>query len=473
MSEAALNIRRNAEELKSWENDIKEKDKSAKKLARPTKNLPPVRGQPAADESRTPAGMIGATNEELKSVAKEEKIKAYDYRSWDKFDVDKAPGEIDAPPTAKSNEQPSSITPIEDEETNLEKALLEKEKGNAWFKKGQYEKAISCYTKSMRLDPSSPIMPVNRAMAYLKLNRFAEAEADCSQGLNSDPKNVKALWRRGIARRELKKLNLAKQDLESALVLEPTNKSVKDEMNTVMGLIRSSTAKPPSSTSSTAKPSAPTQPTRRRLHIEEVGEEDDSDQPILLTPAAGKKARTEAPKPASTEISGPKAVLPTAATKPSSPSKNISGNVKLAQSTPRTLSPIPAKKAEYAVPKSMYEFERDWKSLKNDADAIYTYLKAIDPKDYNRIFKSSLESNYLSKIIEVLHTHFRRDNDYNVAFGMLKNLSQLPRFNMTVMFLSRKEKQMVTEVIAWLSSREDAGATYTLNDVTEVAKAYK
>lgn len=53
----------------------------------------------------------------------------------------------------------------------------------------------------MRYDSTNPVLPVNRAMAYLKLAKYGKAEADCSTALSLDGKNVKALWRRGMAKR--------------------------------------------------------------------------------------------------------------------------------------------------------------------------------------------------------------------------------------------------------------------------------
>jgi len=41
--------------------------------------------------------------------------------------------------------------------------------------------------------------------------RWEDAECDCTIGLMLHPDNIKALWRRGIARRELGKLNEAKE----------------------------------------------------------------------------------------------------------------------------------------------------------------------------------------------------------------------------------------------------------------------
>ncbi|KAK6092893.1 hypothetical protein MT418_006887 [Batrachochytrium dendrobatidis] len=118
--------------------------------------------------------------------------------------------------------------------------------GNAAFKKGDYEQAISHYSVAIEtsLSPSKDLLdtqtdsqvasndpfsfldrilkPVpilvntslytNRAFAFLKLCKWAEAEADCCLALNVDPTNTKGLWRRIEARWRLGQSELAIKD---------------------------------------------------------------------------------------------------------------------------------------------------------------------------------------------------------------------------------------------------------------------
>lgn len=95
----------------------------------------------------------------------------------------------------------------------------------------------------MLLQPSDPIYPSNRAMAYLKLGKFQDAERDCTTALSLQPTNVKALWRRGIARREIGQVSKAKEDLEIALKVDSNNQSVKEEMDKVNALLKDSKPK--------------------------------------------------------------------------------------------------------------------------------------------------------------------------------------------------------------------------------------
>lgn len=52
----------------------------------------------------------------------------------------------------------------------------------------------------MELDPHLLAARSNRAMAFLKLQRYEEAEIDCDHVLLVDASNVKALLRRAAAR---------------------------------------------------------------------------------------------------------------------------------------------------------------------------------------------------------------------------------------------------------------------------------
>lgn len=54
----------------------------------------------------------------------------------------------------------------------LQEAQYLKEKGNEWFKKRQFDKAVDLYSQAIECDPNEPIIYANRAQAYLKLRRF-------------------------------------------------------------------------------------------------------------------------------------------------------------------------------------------------------------------------------------------------------------------------------------------------------------
>lgn len=43
--------------------------------------------------------------------------------------------------------------------------------GNAYFKGGKYEAAVECYSRGMEADSMNVLLPANRAMAFLKLEK--------------------------------------------------------------------------------------------------------------------------------------------------------------------------------------------------------------------------------------------------------------------------------------------------------------
>ncbi|KAI9346925.1 hypothetical protein BDR26DRAFT_855377 [Obelidium mucronatum] len=255
--DAAMQIRLNAEETQRQMKDLLAWEKSVK--ASTVKTGTSAKQTPPHNDGRNTA----------------QRIKSFDYKAWDKFDVENEINKIEQVEQQSANEASSAVLSTgranesttespQQLEQRLENSLLEKEKGNAYFKKGDYSKAARCYSKSLKLNPDNALVLGNRAMTFLKLNDFKAAEADCTAVLVLEPKNVKALWRRGVSRREIGvDLKGAKTDLEQALVLEPTNVSVKQELAKVQASIAEVADKQKSNTS---------KPLRRRVEIAEVGD---------------------------------------------------------------------------------------------------------------------------------------------------------------------------------------------------------
>ncbi|KAG9489197.1 protein unc-45 homolog A isoform X2 [Eleutherodactylus coqui] len=118
-------------------------------------------------------------------------------------------------------------------ETNTTKMNSDnlREDGNKHFKSGDYETALSCYTKALRLSDDkkdAAILHRNRSACYLKLEDYAKAEDDASKALEVDGGDVKALYRRSQALEKLGKLDQAILDLRRCLTLEPKNKVFQD-----------------------------------------------------------------------------------------------------------------------------------------------------------------------------------------------------------------------------------------------------
>ncbi|NXJ93341.1 RPAP3 protein, partial [Corythaixoides concolor] len=236
--ELQLQMKQNAEELQdfmreleSWEKDIKEVDSELRKQSGvPEENLPPIRNKAfkkkKKSKSKVPSKITTEEN-------KKNKIKSYDYEAWGKLDVDKILEELDKEDSTHDSVSPESDSEEDGIRIDAAKALAEKEKGNNYFKQGNFDEAIKCYTRGMHSDPYNPVLPTNRASAFYRMKKFSVAESDCNLALALDKNYTKAYARRGAARFALKNLQGAKEDYEKVLELDANNFEAKNELKKI------------------------------------------------------------------------------------------------------------------------------------------------------------------------------------------------------------------------------------------------
>ncbi|KAL1924519.1 uncharacterized protein VTP21DRAFT_4173 [Calcarisporiella thermophila] len=340
--------------------------------------------------------------------------------------------------SAKSASKIENVKSEGSTERNEKRSIVEKEKGNEFFKNGKFEDAIQCYTTSIAFDPKNAVSLINRAMAYLKLKRYKEAEKDCTVGLGLQPDNVKALWRRGIALKEQGKYKEARQDFQRALDIEPGNKQVFAELSKLPTevapdeLLKPMASKKmvsPSQQGKSLEPEAMVdRPERRRLVIEEVD--------TFEAKKDEKKSGEVLVAPLKTSSSVQSAI------------------------THSTGIKLPEVNAEVKTqaPRTTYEFERDWRTYRRNEKLLYQYLKCIPPSSFGNLFRSSFESEYLTKFIEVLKNYYIPNDSATEIYNVLKGLSQVQRFEMVTMFLSSSEKQALLQIFDHIQSGEEVSA---------------
>ena len=253
-------------DLLGWQKEMKQKEAAAKAARAGGNNdggtLPPVRG------SGTPVGPQAETRQQHRKkqsetaasgcgdTQKHPAAHTYDNycQRWERFDVDAALAEVEqdeadttsssrnsAPttasgssggnnllmPTAQRNTRTASAAPSQQQAPAS--AETWRERGNEHFRVGNYESALDCYTSAAVADPRCHLALANRAMALLRLRRWAEAEDDCSAALERAPGYVKAWQRRAAARTEQGRWLGAAEDAEMAVRLEPSSKAAAAE----------------------------------------------------------------------------------------------------------------------------------------------------------------------------------------------------------------------------------------------------
>jgi len=102
-----------------------------------------------------------------------------------------------------------------------------KEKGNAEFKAGNYEKAIENYTYATEMDPKNHIYFTNRSMCYASMKKWEKSlrDADKSVALNSNWE--KGHYRRGIALQNMGQHKEAVDAFDKCVKLNPNNDDFK------------------------------------------------------------------------------------------------------------------------------------------------------------------------------------------------------------------------------------------------------
>ncbi|XP_048257455.1 RNA polymerase II-associated protein 3-like isoform X2 [Haliotis rufescens] len=440
-------------DMQNWETRMRKKDTNLK-MEGPVieAQLPPVRNTLDQKKLRKKKKR---TTERVQNKPK--RISSYDYLSWDTFDVNKAIEEVD-----RQKDSSSEYETDEEWDTERKKHLAEeeKEKGNAYFRGGEYDQAIEHYSRGLQLDPTNHLLPANRAMALIKQKKFAAAEVDATTAISLDPLYVKAYMRRASAMVGLTKFELARADYERILNLEPQNKLAKAELE------------------KTEKKSL------RRIAIEEVGIESQGDDVVTTTFKQSKSLQRITEKDnrmfqkfVSKSDSLAKSVKPKAVEKlgdSESKQRNAlsdaeeghsSSSVSLA--TDGTFSESSDDMSGKSVPQTSYHFQSDYKVLKHNKEAFFHYFKRIAPSTFPTLFGEMLDSDILVNILAVFKEFYVPAGDSFEEH--LVSLTRVKRFEMTALFLSEREKQLVSNLIAHLkqtsSSREE--------DINNLAKKYR
>jgi len=495
-------------DLDSWEKDIKKKEKNIKveETGKQSADLPPVRNSVnkkklKKKKKETPATSVGKTN----------KISGFDFKAWDKFDVDAALEEIDQEDEKKKVDTSSSEYET-DEEWEIERkkylASQEKDKGNEFLKKGDYDKAIEHYSKGIQYDPTNAIISANRAMALLKQQKFAAAEFDCTTSITLDPMYVKAYLRRATARAGAGKMEEAVADFNRVLDLEPTNKQAKTEIERIQKEVHRSKEIPVATTlvedeCGRVKPiyKAPEERSKKplfRVPIEEIGiettarptpsteqselskkitekEKEEFDKLFVSSndsdrPSVTKTEESRIPKiqditedsdnnncdndPSSSDKTSHQS-------KPNSPKTEAQvPTVSLAKSTSKK-----AKKpsSKLAVPQSSFQFIADFKHLRHDTAAFFHYFKAISPENYQKLFGRSFDADILINVLKALSLHPEEVDLYNI----LLNLSKVERFSIFAMFMTRRDKQVAEELFSSIDTRD-----HSESEISALRKLY-
>mmetsp|Transcript_17496 Transcript_17496/g.34397 ORF Transcript_17496/g.34397 Transcript_17496/m.34397 type:complete len:565 (-) Transcript_17496:310-2004(-) len=539
-------------ELARWEASIKQKDAKLreKQPDRSSKYGQHTAHNPVRDSQKNKSSSNGretttSTSDSSKTMANAA-AHTYDqgYKKWESFDVDKALSEIDNNNTEHDETQhkefrnqmprstsevvfssgpitPGNIVPVKGpgailpsgndasarsskvafpEATAVEskpRDVLERERGNDYFKQGNFAQAIKFYTRAIGFNPKSAAAYSNRAMALLKLKDYSSSEMDCCSALELDPQHVKSLTRRGTARNALGRHRAAYIDFLRVRELEPHNRQAIAELARTRELIRSSSRRAPrKSIEITRQPlegltlgcSLAMSPQPQKIE-DDADFEDDAMQPTMnddrsLAHSKGGGVASSSislpSHPSTPQSSGPskenehacnqpltdqiekatqdrnqtcskqsKLVFPPEVC-PSGPKLDIGDECteKNSISTRKIRISLPTK-----APHSMYEFERIWKELQSSNELRGQYLcEIVGESGVQKLFaRNPPEADLLAEMVQSLACFTSLAQPVtsvsHLGLQILESIATCPSLDMTIMFLSKTDKTELANVL--------------------------
>lgn len=103
-------------------------------------------------------------------------------------------------------------------------------RGRAYRSKGDFDKALADFDEAVKFTPNSAQLRVDRGAVHEARGDFDRAIADYSEAIELDQNYVQAFVNRAKAYRDKQDFDREKQDLEAALRLDPQSAAAKDAL---------------------------------------------------------------------------------------------------------------------------------------------------------------------------------------------------------------------------------------------------
>lgn len=113
-----------------------------------------------------------------------------------------------------------------------------KDKGNEFFKAGNYLKAAALYTQAIKQDPSNPTLYSNRAAAFLHLVKLNKALADAETTITLKPQWEKGYFRKGCILEAMERYDDALAAFQIALQYNPQSAEVSRKIKRLSQLAK-------------------------------------------------------------------------------------------------------------------------------------------------------------------------------------------------------------------------------------------
>jgi tetratricopeptide (TPR) repeat protein len=113
-------------------------------------------------------------------------------------------------------------------------------RGNAYGEKGQYDQAISDYNKAIGIDPKDALTYGCRGDAYRKKGQYDQAISDYTKAMEINPKDVLAYSSRGFAYELKGQYDQAISDYNKAIEIDPRNAGAYNNLAWFLATVKTS-----------------------------------------------------------------------------------------------------------------------------------------------------------------------------------------------------------------------------------------
>lgn len=117
-------------------------------------------------------------------------------------------------------------------------ALERKAEANKAYAAKDFTRSIELYTEAIKLNPHEPTFWNNRAMSKAKIEEHGLAISDATKAIELKGDYAKAYYRRGVSSLAILRPKDAVPDFKKALEIEPGNRTVREQLNATVKLIR-------------------------------------------------------------------------------------------------------------------------------------------------------------------------------------------------------------------------------------------
>nr|XP_020640992.1 sperm-associated antigen 1 isoform X2 [Pogona vitticeps]XP_020640993.1 sperm-associated antigen 1 isoform X2 [Pogona vitticeps]XP_020640994.1 sperm-associated antigen 1 isoform X2 [Pogona vitticeps] len=301
-----------------------------------------------------------------------------------------------------------------------------KNKGNEFVKKGNFEEALKKYNECIKLNSQELTVYTNRALCYLKLFQYEQAEKDCDYVLHRDDSNIKALYRRALAHKGLKNYKASIDDLTKVLLINPSIAEASKELQEVTMLLK---LKKEVTDNKQEKQ-------RKKIEIQEANEHEEEDTEMSASESA---------------------------------TVNHHNAKRKFETTVLLKSP---ERLVISKPSNAYEFGQILNILNTNKDitACAELLKMIEPEDLPALLSNKLEGDIFLIFIQALQSDVFCQ-DLGLVYQHLVHLSKAERFKMVRTLLSRNEVEQVQQLFDSLAKEQNQ--EYSLDDLESLKRDFE